>query len=426
MLPGDEQILLRKLLFHFRDARHVAVYNSNSSRQAELPMGYLTFDWLLGFSAEDAVSLTAPYFESLDQLFREQPDYYLGYLGYDLKNELEKLESRHPDRLDFPPVLFFRPQLLIVCSGGQLKVLRDETGSAWDQSLIEQLPDIPSGDFQAVQMQCRTERSAYLKQVENIRQAIADGTVYELNYCLEWYNAQADVDPVVLYQRINQLSPTPFSGYLQSDGKYLICGSPERFFAKYQQTLFSQPIKGTRKRSSNPAEDQLLKKGLEEDEKEKAENVMIVDLVRNDFARSCVPGSVKVPELMQVYSFPTVHQMISTVTGTLRPEVSMVQALRNAFPMGSMTGAPKVKAMELIDALEDSRRSLYAGGFGYLSPEGHCDFNVVIRSILYNQHNRYLSFQTGGAITYDSVPALEWEECQLKAETMRKALSGDW
>lgn len=425
MTAGQDQLWLHKLLHHFRHARHLAVYNSNSQQQAELPMGYLTFDWLLGVSEDEPLPLASPFLDSLDVFVREQPDYYLGFLGYDLKNELEKLETRQTDPLGFEPARFFRPQLLIVCSQGEIRVLRNETGEIWDKSTVESLKDGPKTAISPIPVHCRTSRQHYLTQIENIRAAIAEGTVYELNYCMEWYAENVKTDPIALYKRLNSLSPTPFSAYFQSDGQHLICGSPERFFARYQQTLFSQPIKGTRKRSKEAVEDAAFKAALAADEKEQAENVMIVDLVRNDLNRSCLPGSVKVPELMQVYTFPTVHQMISTVTGIIRPEVSTVQAIKNAFPMGSMTGAPKIKAMELIDQLEDSRRSLYSGSIGYFNPDGHSDFNVIIRSILYNSNNRYLSFQTGGAITYDSVPEQEWEECQLKAATMLAAIGSE-
>lgn len=425
MPAGLDQLWLNKLLHHFRHARHLAVYNSNTSQQAELPMGYITFDWLLAMSEGEALQLQPPYLASLDQQTQTNADFYCGFLSYELKNELERLQSRHPDHLGFADIRFFRPQLLVVCSQGELIILRNETETAWSSDVVKNLTELPESDFTPIKVECRTDRAQYLAQVQAVREAIAAGTVYELNYCMEWFNASVKTDPITLYRRLNTLSPTPFSAYFQSDGQHLICGSPERFFARYQQTLFSQPIKGTRKRSKNQAEDAALKSALAADEKERAENVMIVDLVRNDLARSCVTGSVQVPELMQVYTFPTVHQMISTVTGQIRPEVSTVQALQNAFPMGSMTGAPKIKAMEVIDQLEDSRRGLYAGAVGYFSPDGNCDFNVIIRSILYNNQTGYLSFQTGGAITYDSIPEQEWDECQLKAATMLAALGND-
>jgi para-aminobenzoate synthetase component 1 len=419
---GMDQLWLNKLLHHFRDARHLAVYNSNRQSQAAMPPAYITFDWLFACSNAEAVSLSAPYFEALENLLETQPDYYCGFLGYDLKNETEKLNSRHPDSLNFAPACFFRPQLLIVCVAGKIKVIRNETAESWDADRIQQLPDPVIGEMPAIKLLCRTDRAHYLEQVARIRDAIEAGTYYELNYCVEWFAEKVEIDPIQRYLRLNTLSPTPFSGYFQSDGQHLLCGSPERFFARYQQQLYSQPIKGTRKRSQHTAEDAALKVALANDQKERAENVMIVDLVRNDLARSCVAGSVQVPELMQVYSFPTVHQMISTVSGQIRPDISTLTAIKNAFPMGSMTGAPKIMAMQHIDALEDSRRSLYAGAFGYFSPEGNCDFNVVIRSLLYNSNHGYLSFSTGGAITYDSVAEAEWEECQLKAATLLATL----
>lgn len=417
-----DQLWLNKLLHHFRAARHLAVYNSNRQSQDALPPAYITFDWLFAYSDADGVNLNPPYFDALESLLEKQSDYYCGFLSYDLKNETEKLISRHPDPLNFAPACFFRPQLLIVCAAGNIKVIRNETAENWGQARIQELPLPPVSDLPAVEMVCRTERPHYLEQVARIRAAIEAGTYYELNYCVEWFAENVQIDPIQRYLRLNTLSPTPFSGYFQSDGQHLLCGSPERFFARYHQQLYSQPIKGTRKRSQDPATDTALKNALANNSKERAENVMIVDLVRNDLARSCVAGSVQVPELMQVYSFPTVHQMISTVSGQIRPDISTVAAIKNAFPMGSMTGAPKIMAMQHIDALEDSRRSLYAGAFGYFSPEGHCDFNVVIRSLLYNSKNGYLSLSTGGAITYDSIAEAEWEECQLKAATMLAAL----
>jgi para-aminobenzoate synthetase component 1 len=159
-------------------------------------------------------------------------------------------------------------------------------------------------------------------------------------------------------------------------------------------------------------------------EKEKAENLMIVDLVRNDLARSSKTGSVKVEELFGIYSFSQVHQMISTVSSQIKETTSAVEAIKNAFPMGSMTGAPKVMAMELIEKYENTKRGLYSGAIGYFAPNSDFDFNVVIRSIQYNESKQYLNFEVGSAITYDSDANLEYEECLLKAQAMMKALAG--
>ncbi|MEM9981316.1 MAG: anthranilate synthase component I family protein, partial [Bacteroidota bacterium] len=218
-------------------------------------------------------------------------------------------------------------------------------------------------------------------------------------------------------------SPMPFATFLKLQHQYLLGASPERFLKKQGKQLISQPIKGTAKRSKQPVEDQRIRQQLYQSEKERAENLMIVDLVRNDLARSAVVGSVKVTELFGIYSFPQVHQMISTVKATLRDNITWVEALKNAFPMGSMTGAPKIKAMQLIEKYERTKRGLYSGAVGYVTPTGDFDFNVVIRSILYNAQAQYLSFQVGSAITYDALPAQEYEECLLKASAIIKTLA---
>jgi para-aminobenzoate synthetase component 1 len=212
---------------------------------------------------------------------------------------------------------------------------------------------------------------------------------------------------------------------LKFNDKYLLSASPERFLQKKGDTVTSMPIKGTIKRDGNPVKDEMLRTELRNNIKEQAENVMIVDLVRNDLTRSCTPGTIKVNELFQVYTFPKVHHLVSTVSGVLKPDVNGIDALRNAFPMGSMTGAPKVKVMQLTEQYEYSKRGIYSGAAGYFTPNADFDFNVVIRSLVYNQTSKYLSYHVGGAITWDSVPEREYEECLLKAGTIESALSGN-
>jgi para-aminobenzoate synthetase component 1 len=268
------------------------------------------------------------------------------------------------------------------------------------------------------------DKSAYLEKVEKLRAAIALGDIYEVTFCQEFFAEYADIDPYQVYQNLNSVSPTPFSGFFKVADKYILSASPERFLCRRGDHLFSQPIKGTAKRSADSNEDEQIKTALLNNTKEQAENVMIVDLVRNDLTKSAVKGSVKVEELFGIYTFPQVHQMISTISCILNPLVHPVDALKNTFPVGSMTGAPKVRAMELIEETECSRRGIYSGSFGYFEPDGDFDFNVVIRSILYNQSNRYLSFQVGGAITYASSPQAEYEECLLKASAIIKTLKG--
>jgi para-aminobenzoate synthetase component I len=218
-------------------------------------------------------------------------------------------------------------------------------------------------------------------------------------------------------------SPNPLAAMYKFNNRYCICASPERYLQRKGNTILSQPIKGTSKRDlADPVNDAINKQYLLTSQKEKSENVMVVDLVRNDLSKVCVESSVKVDELFGVYSFPQVHQMISTVSGVVNENINWIDAVKATFPMGSMTGAPKKKVMELIDQYEQTKRGLFSGALGYIKPNGDFDFNVVIRSILYNDDTNYLSFQAGSGITFYSDAEKEYEECLLKAAAMLKIL----
>ena len=221
---------------------------------------------------------------------------------------------------------------------------------------------------------------------------------------------------------MNEISTPPFASFLKIDEQYLLSASPERYLKKEGNKIISQPIKGTAKRLISPIDDEKIASDLSRDEKERAENVMIVDLVRNDLSKTAKIGSVHVEELCKVYSFKQVHQMISTVVSEVEPTMHPVEIIRSTFPMGSMTGAPKVSAMKIIETLEETKRGLYSGAVGYFTPENDFDFNVVIRSILYDQEKKYISYSVGGAITAKSVPENEYEECLLKAKAMKHVL----
>ncbi len=276
-------------------------------------------------------------------------------------------------------------------------------------------PSVPS-------LQARMPKADYLRAVEAVREDILNGEVYELNLCQEFYAEGVALDPADVFERLNAASPAPFAGFLRHENHFLLCASPERFVRRSGPQLLSQPIKGTIRRGATAAEDEQLRQTLLTDEKERAENLMIVDLVRNDLARVAQTGTVQVPELFGLYPFRHVWQMISSVTAQLRPETDVVDVLRAAFPMGSMTGAPKIRAMQLIEHYERSRRGLYSGSIGLVWPSGDFDFNVVIRSLQYRQDTGHLSFQVGSAITYDSVPEREYEECLLKARAILDVL----
>ncbi len=365
-------------------------------------------------------------FSELQKCHDQEQDWLFGYFTYDLKNGIHGLESKHPDSIGFPGCLFYRPATLLIFREEEVEIQSSKPEAAYAQILQTRLPKQDTShrlrENKEIKLRAHMGREEYLRKVNAIKIHILEGDCYELNLCQEFSSIETEIDPLALFMQLNQQSPSPFASFQRFNSCYLLCASPERFLKKEGDTLISQPIKGTIRRGKKIEEDEQLKQQLRTDEKELAENMMIVDLVRNDLARSSIPGSVKVDELFGIYSFRQVHQMISTVCATLRPEVPFSEAIKNAFPMGSMTGAPKRKVMELIEQYEKSRRGLYSGSVGFIRPNGDFDFNVVIRSILYNAADKVLSFQVGGAITYDSVPEKEYEECLLKASAILQVL----
>ncbi|MEM9821325.1 MAG: anthranilate synthase component I family protein, partial [Bacteroidota bacterium] len=395
-------------------------------------INYSGIDCMLAVGVEDELLIreagksSLDPFEQLKAFYQKYPSWLFGYFSYDLKNSIEHLSSQNFDGMVWPDLHFFCPKHVIKLQGRQVEIY--STDSAPDQ-LLKSILSVELGDesqFVSSQdfpkLKARMRKLDYLATVEKVRQHLHRGDLYELNLCQEFYAENCEVDPLALFNKLNQLSKAPFSAYYRLQHQYLLCASPERFLQKKGQQILSQPIKGTIKRGGNHRADEQLKKQLFNSKKDRSENVMIVDLVRNDLARTCLPGSVKVEELFGIYSFEQVHQMISTVSGTLDPKVHFVDAIRQAYPMGSMTGAPKIRSMELIEQYEQSKRGLYSGAVGYIDPEGNFDFNVVIRSLMYHSEKDYLSFQVGGAIVYDSVPEKEYEECLLKAKGILEAL----
>lgn len=357
--------------------------------------------------------------QTLYAAHQQCPSWLVGYLSYDFKNQLEPLQSRHSDPLGFADIFFAEPACVIDFEGDTVVIWADQP-----EAVFNAISHTKTAVHQpCCTLQTRVTQADYEATVRQIQAYIVAGEVYELNYCVEFFAENARLDPVATYKALNQRSPMPFSVFMKQGDRYLLSASPERFLKKTGQTLISQPIKGTSRRGQTPDEDEALKQQLRNSEKEQAENLMIVDLVRNDLARSAQTGSVQVDELFGIYTFRQVHQMISTVSATLQANVPFTDALRYAFPMGSMTGAPKIRAMQLIDELERSRRGLYSGTVGFITPEGDFDFNVVIRSIFYQAQRHYAAFSVGSAITYDADPAQEYAECLLKAQAMRAVLA---
>lgn len=363
----------------------------------------------------------------LRECMTKEKDWYFGILGYDLKNEIEKLTSENIDNIEFPDLQFFRPELIFLIKDSQLEILYP--GEVFNETEIERIFQKVSGINPALKHQSkytrirqRISRESYLEKLSLIKDHISRGDIFEMNFCLEFYAEKALINPISLYKNLMEFSPSPFSCIYRFNHKYLISSSPERYLHKHGSIITAQPMKGTIRRDMSGTKDELLRNRLKNDPKEIAENIMIVDLVRNDLSRTAAKESVHVEELCGIYSYATVHQMVSTIRSELSPEFDAIDAIKNSFPMGSMTGAPKVRAMQLIEEFEETRRGIYSGAAGFFTPDSDFDFNVIIRSILYNKTNRYLSFTTGSAITANSVPELEYEECLLKAEALKKAL----
>src|SRR5687768_14864737 len=360
----------------------------------------------------------------LQDFLNKKPGWLFGHLGYDLKNEIEGLQSGHADKLGFPDIFFFEPTIIIRLSEKEMIIESDgDAGKIFEEIMQSEETNPVQND--PVRIQQRVSKQEYLETIGQLKKHILRGDCYEINYCMEFFAENATVDPLSIYQKLSSTSPNPFSALYKLEDKWLICASPERFLKKEGNKILSQPIKGTSSRFlKDDGKDKRSKEELYASEKDRSENVMVVDLVRNDLARVCKEGTVKVDELFGIYSFPQVHQMISTVSGELKDEVSFTEIIKATFPMGSMTGAPKRRVMELIDQYERSGRGIFSGAVGYITPEGDFDFNVVIRSILYNESLRYLSFPAGSGITWYSDPENEYEECLLKAAAIRKVLMG--
>lgn len=365
-------------------------------------------------------------FKALKELYDDLKDWILGYLSYDLKNDIEDLISENHDGLEFPDLFFMQPKKLFLIKGNRLNIYYLEEYakeiSEDFQSIRDTVINDHVNDHNPVKIKMRIHKDAYFQKVQSLLDHIQRGDIYEANFCQEFYAEDTQIQPYETFKSLNAISRAPFASFLKIEDLYAMSASPERFLKKSGFQVISQPIKGTAARSLDDVKDAELKTALESDPKERSENIMIVDLVRNDLSKIALKGSVQVEELCKVYTFDQVHQMISTVAGEVGDSIHPIEVIRAMFPMGSMTGAPKISAMKIIEKLEETRRGVYSGAIGYLTPYGDFDLNVVIRSILYNADKKYVSYSVGGAITSKSDPLNEYEECLIKAKAMRTVL----
>ncbi len=422
---GNPEQLKKQLLFWSQQFREIIFLDSNSKHNTN--QKYSSYDSIL--AADAFTSIKTDYhnaFEDLKQYQQTTRDWLFGYMTYDLKNDVKTLQSDNFDGLNFPDLFFFQPKKLFLLKEDQLEIqylnmCDDEIEE--DFLAIIQSQKWETENESSIEIQQRISKENYIKKVSKMQEYIHRGDMYEANFCMEFFAENAHIHPFEKFEKLTTISKAPFTVFLKNNQQFLLSASPERYLKKVGERLISQPIKGTAQRFLDAVEDEKSKNQLASDPKERAENIMITDLVRNDLSRTAQQNSVQVEELCAVYSFLQVHQMISTITSKLDSQYSVIEAIKNSFPMGSMTGAPKVSAMKIIEELEETKRGLYSGAMGYFTPTADFDFNVVIRSILYNQENKYVSFSVGSAITAQSVPEKEYEECILKAKAMSEVLS---
>lgn len=428
-IPCNPEEYKERVLAFIGTFQHAVFLDSNKDANTSIPETGTRYRYI---AAADVVSFSHSDQHSLEELqefidrARHNGEWLFGSFTYDLKNNLEKLNSSNPDQNGFPLFHFFSAKHVIIATENEITVIDHRNPEdLWKTILSKSAAFNGNEKVVTPSVSYILNRDAYLRKAEKLLQHIQRGDIYEINYCHEVKVNAEGIDPVSVFRKINSISPNPFSCYYRNSQRHLICASPERFLAKRGNQLISQPIKGTAARGRDADEDSEHKAFLAASEKERSENIMIVDLVRNDLSKVAEKGSVYVKELCGIYTFPKVHQLISTVCCTVKQDYNFLDIIRALFPMGSMTGAPKISAMKLIEEHENFRRSLYSGTVGYINPEGDFDFNVVIRSILFHQNSGMATVAAGSAITAASDPESEYLETLVKLRPQLEALGID-
>ena len=383
---------LKNLLSYSKTFTYSSILLSNKIEDK-----YSQYQTVVCLGSKKTISSDKNSLNKLRNFHNKYKDWMFGFLSYDLKNEIENLNSENKDNFHVPNIFFFIPQTILFISNNELKVETFLSKNEIDKIIddIKNEIDFDEKD-NGVELQFTEDKNSYIQKIRKIKEHIQRGDIYEMNYCQELYSQGTEINPEKVFLELNKSSKAPFSAYFKYKDKYLLCSSPERFLQKSGNRIISQPIKGTRKRGIDLDEDRFLFNELKNSEKDKSENVMITDLVRNDLSKTAQKSSVKVEELFGVYSFERVHQMITTISSIIDKKYDFIDLIESCFPMGSMTGVPKLKAMQLIEEYETTKRSIYSGAFGYISPYQDFDFNVVIRSILYDKISSYISVLVGG------------------------------
>lgn len=356
--------------------------------------------------------------------FTDGATWTFGWMGYDLKNSFLPVDGAFENPLGLPDLAWWEPQTVIKWNAKDAAGTAEVVQGAKDSELaLMGLDAVKSTEvtqevMAAEEMVWSWKKEEYLSQYGKVIDLIQAGDVYELNLCQTLWGSAPSTDSWPIFTKLAAKTKAPFSSYMQCGDFRVMSGSPERFLKREGNTLISQPIKGTVARGKTAEEDLELKQKLANSEKDRAENIMITDLVRNDLSRVAVRGSVEVSELCGIHTFETVHQMISEIRCETTPETGLSNILKATFPMGSMTGAPKISAINNIDAIEKMGRGVYSGSVGYVDPSGNFDLNVLIRSLFHNASTEKIQASVGGAITSLSDGEEELKECHIKAQAL--------
>ena len=393
----------------------VAYFNSNDGKS------------LLGFGKQSSLILDEnKNLESIDEFISDNSNNFIfTAISFDLKNRFENLKSNNKDDVQFPEAIFFTTKYVVELDNGQIKFIQGEKNSESTSFINDFLKSEPEeDDTYNFNFYSTTSKNKYLEHLNSLKKHISLGDIYEINYCQEFVANEVTIkDEFSLYWKLNKITKAPYSTFLNFENHSIYCGSPELYLSKRGNKLTSKPIKGTSRRGENKQQDEELKKKLKNDPKERAENIMVVDLARNDLSRIALKNTVNVEELCEIYSFETVHQMISTISCSIDKSTSFTNILEATFPMASMTGVPKISALELIEKYEDFKRGIYSGTIGLIHPNGDFDLNVVIRTLVYNARLKTLSCGVGSAITIKSDAEKEYEECGIKVQKILDGIS---
>ena len=411
----NKDLFVKKIVNFSSGQSHFTLLNSNDS--------FDDYELIIAYGAESFLQSSKNSLKKIDKYIDKVNDWIFGYLSYDLKNEIENLTDLNKDVFNLPNLYFYQPKVIWL-----IKEEKAEIYSLDKRNLNEDWDHINSIDYKdfteksSVDLITRTSKEEYVRKIKNIKQRILQGDCYEMNYCFDMYSKNKTINPYKTYIKLNDYTRSPMSTFFKLNQLYLLSSSPERFIKRINRKIISQPIKGTAKRGLDSKEDEKIKYTLLSSPKELSENHMIVDLVRNDLSRVAEKGSVKVKNLNKLNTFKRVHQLISTIEAEIAVKTKFSKIITGMFPMGSMTGAPKIESMNIIDEYESTKRGLYSGSIGYIKPNKDFDFNVVIRSIIYDKLLKEINVSVGSAITFKSDPESEFEECLLKAEPMIKSL----